>query len=171
MCDMTVLMKAWRRMKIDWIIATHPYGDRWRHGRKLLHAHAHAGAALKYEAIQLRSARRFVRDLLASEVSSPTDKLSEEAKAVLPQLVRANFALNAVRVICGIDVRDPVKDAHYVDVPETVLSMGNEAGIPGRFFVDFLPICELLPIYVVKESAEKFHSEVHPHMVFRGGVP
>jgi hypothetical protein len=126
-------------MKIDWNLAMHPYGDRWRHGRRLLHAHAHAGAAVKYEAIQLRSARRFVQDLLASEASRLDDKLSNEAKAALPQAVRANFALNGVRMIYGIDVRDPVKDAHYVDVPERVLSMVNEAGIPGRFMVDFLP--------------------------------
>jgi hypothetical protein len=131
-------------MGFTWILAFMPYGDQWRQGRKLLHAHVHAGAAVNYEPIQLLSARRFVRDLLVSEKTRPADKLSDSAKAVLPRMVRANFALNAVRMIYGIDVRDSEAEARYVDVPEGVIRMGNEAGIPGRFLVDFFPIRKLI---------------------------
>lgn len=127
-----------------------PSGDYWRQGRKLLHSHVHAGASMKYRPIQLRNARRFVRDLLASEESRPVDKLSDEAKAVLPRMVRASLAFNAVRIIYGIEIRDPVAQARYVGVPESVIRMCNEAGIPGRFLVDFFPICEFLLFRVVE---------------------
>jgi hypothetical protein len=127
---------------MDWVIATYPYGDSWRHARKLLHFHVRAGAAVKYERIQLRSARRFIRDLLASEEPRPSDRMCVDAKSALPRLIRENFAHNAVRLIYGIDVRDSSKDAHYVDVPEQVLAATNKAGIPGQFFVDLMPFCK-----------------------------
>lgn len=133
---------------MDWVIATYPYGDRWRQGRKLLHSYARAGAVVKYEGIQLRSARRLIRDLLASEVSRPKDRMCADARSALPQLIRKSFALNAVRIIYGIDVQDSVKDAHYVDVPEKVLAATNKAGIPGQFFVDLIPFCEF-PLYMI----------------------
>lgn len=126
-------------MGFNWLLSVMPYGNRWRLGRKLLHAHAHAGAAVDYAPIQAQLAKRFVRDLLASEMSRPTDRLSDVAKAVLPHMVRTNFGITAVRMIYGIDVRDPVAEARFVDVPEAVLRAVTEAGTPGRFLVDFFP--------------------------------
>jgi hypothetical protein len=96
-------------------------------------------ASLEYAPIQLRMAKRFVRDLLASEASRPENKLSEAAKAVLPNMVRTNFGMTAVRIIYGIDIRDAVAEAEYVDVPERVLFALTECGTPGRFLVDFFP--------------------------------
>lgn len=127
-------------MDFDWLLSAMPYGDRWRLGRKLLHAQANVGAAVDYGPIQLQGARRFVRDLLSAETSRPADKVSDAANAVLPRMIRTNVGTTAVRMIYGINVRDPVAEAKYVDVPETIISTIGEAGKPGRFLVDLFPL-------------------------------
>lgn len=123
-----------------WNFAFVPYGSTWKLGRKMLHSQMHSAAAAKYQHIQLYGACRFVCDLLAAESNRPADKLSDAAKSVLPQLVRRNFAFTAVHMIYGIDVRDPVAEARYVDVPEKLLHLVSEGAVPGRFWVDFIPI-------------------------------
>jgi cytochrome P450 len=128
-------------MDLDWLLAVMPYGEQWRQSRKLLHAHVHAGAAVAYQPAQLASARHFVCDLLTSETTRPVDRLSDAAKAVLPRMIRTNFGLTAIRMTYGIDISDPASVASYINTPEGVLQAVNEAGIPGRFLVDFFPLC------------------------------
>jgi hypothetical protein len=128
-------------MDLDWLLAFMPYGDNWRRSRKLLHAHIHAGAATVHQPVQLSSARRFICDLLASETSRPVDRLSHAAKAVLPWMIRSNFGLTAIRMTYGIDVRDPPSVTKFTETPEGVLKAINEAGVPGKFLVDFFPWC------------------------------
>jgi hypothetical protein len=94
---------------------------------------------MEYAPVQLGMARRFIRDLLASEMARPVDRLSQPAKAVLPHMIRSNFGMTAVRMLYGIDVRDPVAEAVYVGIPERVLHILSECGTPGRFLVDFFP--------------------------------
>jgi hypothetical protein len=105
---------------------------------------------MQYAPIQLRMARHFVSDLLASEMSRPKDKLSKPAKAVLPYMVRRNFGMTAVRIIYGIDVRDPVAEAEYVGIPERVLHDLNECATPGRFLVDFFPCSQFVTLASAK---------------------
>lgn len=125
----------------SWNIGFLPYGSHWRLGRKIIHSQTHAIAAARYQPIQLRGARRFIGDLLAAEPLRPHDKLSEAAKSILPRLIRRNFTFTTVHMIYGIDVRDPIAEARYVDVPEKVLHIINKGLTPGRFLVDFLPLC------------------------------
>lgn len=82
-------------------------------------------------------AQRFVRDLLASEVSRPADRLSSAAQAVLPHMVRLNFGMTAVRMTYGIDVRDSAAEDEYINVLERMILVLGECGTPGRFLVDF----------------------------------
>lgn len=123
---------------------------------------------MEYAPVQLGMARRFVHDLLASETSRPVDKLSEPAKAVLPHMVRSNFGMTAVRMIYGIDVRDPVAEAEYVGVPERVLHFLNECATPGRFLVDFFPWSQSITLAGAEIWADLLPSEIYPSMVPRG---
>lgn len=128
-------------MNLRWNLVIAPYGDRWRHGRKLLHAFLHAGSVTAYEPFQINNARRFVCDLLAAEPSRPKDKLDNEAKATLPGMVRANFGRAIIQLTYGIDVRGTDSQNKYVGIPEAVIRAVNEAAAPGRFLVNFFPWC------------------------------
>lgn len=128
-------------MDHGWNLGFIPYGNLWRLGRKIIHSETNAIAAMVHRPVLLCGARQFICDLLAAESARPADKLSETSKNVLPHLIRRSFAFTAVRMIYGIKVRDPIAEARYVDVPEKVLHALNEGATPGRFLVDYIPIC------------------------------
>jgi hypothetical protein len=113
-----------------WLLSNLPYGDAWRRGRKLLHAHVNLSVAPKYYPTQLNAAHRFVRDILSAK----------QDKEVLPALVRANFGYTIIKIVYGIDARG--EDDEYLTLPEKVLQTINAVAQPGRFLVDLLPICE-----------------------------
>jgi hypothetical protein len=47
-----------------WVLGFDRYGGSWRLQRRLLHEHAHIGAVPKYQGIQLRSTRKFLKSLM-----------------------------------------------------------------------------------------------------------
>jgi cytochrome P450 len=117
-------------MDILWPLSRMPYGDRWRRGRKLLHAHVHQGVVHRYHPIQLASARRFAQDIL----SVKTDK------EALAKAVRASFGRMITKMVYGLDVPDA--NSEYIALPERVLHRTSQGATPGRFLVDSLPFCE-----------------------------
>jgi cytochrome P450 len=117
------------RMDFDWLLSALPYGERWRRGRKLLHSHLHSSAVPAYQHIQLSSARSFVLDLLRTK----------HDKDVLLGMVRENFGASIIRMTYGIDVKNG--EDEYIAVPETILHAISEVAVPGRFYVDLIPIC------------------------------
>jgi cytochrome P450 len=117
-------------MDLGWQLATLPYGDTWRRGRKLLHAHVHPGATPKYNSVLVHAARRFARDILSAKQDDD----------ILPYVIHANVGQTIVKVVYGIDVTDT--DSEYITLPERVVDYMNEAVSPGRFLVEFFPICE-----------------------------
>jgi cytochrome P450 len=129
-------------MNLGWILTVIPYGDYWRRSRKLMHSQTHAKAAEHYRPNQIRGARRFVGDLLAVEPNRPADKLSDAAKAVLPRMVRYNFAYTALDMIYGIDVQDNAAEARYVEAAERTLHNFSQGTSPGQFAVDYIPLCK-----------------------------
>jgi cytochrome P450 len=133
-------------MDLKWLLPVTPYGEYWRRSRKLMHSQTHAKAAESYRPHQMRGARRLVKDLLAAEPNRPTDKLSDAAKAVLPHMVRYNFAHTALDMIYGIDVRDKAMEARFVEPAETTLHYFSQGTSPGQFLVDFIPLRESTPI-------------------------
>jgi cytochrome P450 len=118
-----------------------PYGEAWRRGRKLLHAHVGPGVLSRYHSTQLAGAHRFVRDVLASE----------QDKDVLAQLIRTNSGQTIIKTMYGIDVED--NDSEFLSIPRKVLHALNEGGLPGRFLVDFLPICTCY-LYLLRVSTQ-----------------
>jgi cytochrome P450 len=117
-------------MNLKWLLSMMPYGETWRRGRKLLHSQVHPGVSPKYHPVQLRAARRFARDILNAK----------QDKEVLPHMVRTNFGQTIIKMVYGIDAKDG--ESEYISLPEKVLDNINEGGLPGRFLVDFLPICQ-----------------------------
>jgi hypothetical protein len=129
-------------MDLGWPLPFLPDGERWRQSRKLFYMHTHAVAAASYQPHQLRGARRFVYNLLAAEAMQPLDKLSNEAKAVLPRMVQTSLGLTAMEIVYGIQIRGADMRAKYLGVPEIVDHALSEAATPGRFLVDLIPIRE-----------------------------
>jgi hypothetical protein len=107
-----------------------PYGEVWRRKRKLLNAHVAKGVAGRYHPIQVSSARRLARDILAT---------TPEPEA-LQKAVKLNFAQMVVKAGYGLDVEG--YESEYISLPEQYLDVLSEVSTPGRFFVDFLPIRE-----------------------------
>jgi cytochrome P450 len=113
-----------------WPLSRMPYGDRWRRGRKLLHAHVHQGVVCRYHSIQLASARRFAQDIL----SVKTDK------EALAKAARASFGRMITKVVYGIDA--PNAESEYISLPEQVLHHLVQGSAPRRFLVDSWPVRE-----------------------------
>jgi cytochrome P450 len=115
-------------MDMLWSLARLPYGDKWRRGRKLLHAHVHQGVVHRYHPIQLASARRFAQDILSIKPD----------KEALAKAVRANFGRTIIKIVYGVDAPD--MESEYISLPEKVLVHTVQGGAPGRWFVDSWPI-------------------------------
>lgn len=47
----------------EWDFVLHPYGEKWRHDRRLFHSVTHMNVAPKYEKLQTRCARAFLKQL------------------------------------------------------------------------------------------------------------
>jgi hypothetical protein len=117
-------------MDLGWQLSLLPYGDTWRRGRKLLHTHVNLGALLKYRSTQLHAARRFSRDVL----------IAKQDDHVLRRMLQANVGQTIVKLVYGIDVKDT--ESEHITLAEKVVSYVHECTIPGRFLVEFFPICE-----------------------------
>lgn len=47
----------------SWSFSAQEYGDQWRRGRRLFHSGVHIGVVPKYQRLQIRSARAFLKQL------------------------------------------------------------------------------------------------------------
>jgi hypothetical protein len=119
-------------MDLKWLLSATPYGNTWRRSRKLLHTHVHQGISPKYHSTQLDAARRFVHEILNAKQDTE----------VLPYTIRTHFGRMITKIVYGIDVSD--SESEYITLPEKVISNISEASIPGRFLVDFFPMCKCL---------------------------
>jgi hypothetical protein len=122
------------RMGYGWQLSRMPYGDTWRRGRKLLHGHVHQGVSPKYHSTQLHAARRFARDILGVR----------QDDEVLHGMIHDNIGQTIVNVVYGINERDKINE--YITLAEKIVDYSNNSVLPGRFLVEFMPICKYLLI-------------------------
>ncbi|KAF9479115.1 cytochrome P450 [Pholiota conissans] len=117
---------------MDWYynMAMLPYGTWWRRHRRTFNEHFHATAVWKYQPTQAREARAFLSRLL----TSPENFLHH---------VRHTFAATIMSIAYGVRVKGP--DDPYILNAEAALYGLAEAGIPGTFLVDFVPLLKYVP--------------------------
>lgn len=48
----------------DWDFAVRPYGELWRKERRMFHSQLHSNAAPKFQGVQTRQARLFLKQLV-----------------------------------------------------------------------------------------------------------
>ncbi|KAF9458367.1 cytochrome P450 [Collybia nuda] len=110
-----------------------PYGSWWRRHRRTFHQHFHSGAVHKYHPIQLAEGYAFLRRLLVTPEN-------------FRHHIRHLFAAIIMDITYGIKVSD--SDDPYVTTAEEALHGLSQAGIPGRFLVDVLPILKYVPSWM-----------------------
>jgi len=114
----------------DSLFSLIPYGPWWRKHRRLFHQYFHSNAVTKYQPIQRRETQAFLRRLLVTP-----DNLFHH--------IRHTFAASIMKISYGIDVEE--SDDPYISIAEEALHGIVEAGVPGAFLVDFLPILKYVP--------------------------
>ncbi|KAF9466030.1 cytochrome P450 [Collybia nuda] len=110
-----------------------PYGSWWRRHRRAFHEHFHANAVLKYQPIQQREARAFLRRLLVTPET-------------FAHHIRFTFAAMIMDICYGIKVSET--NDPYISIAEEALDGITQAGIPGQFLVDLLPILKYVPSWM-----------------------
>ncbi|KAF8510589.1 cytochrome P450 [Gautieria morchelliformis] len=109
------------------------YGDWWRRHRKMFYQKFHARAAMAYYHIHVKQ----TKTLLRSFYHSPAD---------FTRHLRYLAAATIVEIVYGIRIRP--KDDPYIKTAETALAGITEAGPPGTFLVDTIPILKYVPEWV-----------------------
>ncbi|KAG6908985.1 hypothetical protein DXG01_002474 [Tephrocybe rancida] len=124
--------------------ATMSYSPWWRRHRKCFHEHFHFTATQKYQPVQLRESRALLRRLL----DTPDDFLQHTRhgldKGVDPQT--STVAAIIVKITYGIPISER-NDAYITNAEEATDSLA-QAGVPGAFFVDLLPILRYIPAWM-----------------------
>ncbi|KJA21835.1 hypothetical protein HYPSUDRAFT_140077 [Hypholoma sublateritium FD-334 SS-4] len=117
---------------MDWNynMAMVPYGPWWRRHRRSFNEHFHASAVWKYQPTQAREVRAFLQRLL----TTPDNFMHH---------IRHAFAATIMSVAYGIRVKD--SDDPYITNAEEALKGLAEAGIPGTYMVDFIPLLKYIP--------------------------
>ncbi|KAF8511387.1 cytochrome P450 [Gautieria morchelliformis] len=117
-------------MGLGWSTTLMRYGEVWRRNRALIHKKFHPAAAATYQPIQTKYTRRLLRRLC----DSPDNFVDH---------IRHSFGAIIMELVYAINVRD--EDDPYIATAEKVSAHFSEAGNPGSFLVDVLPILKYVP--------------------------
>jgi len=114
----------------DWNFAFVRYGAQWRALRKCFRQHLHQGVIHKFEPIQTRETRAFMRRML----TGPQD---------IEEQTSHTFAAIILDVIYGTKINGMQDD--YVQAATTANEGLVIAKVPGAFWVEFMPFLKYLP--------------------------
>ncbi|KAF8872233.1 cytochrome P450 [Infundibulicybe gibba] len=125
-------------MNCDIVMPFLPYGPAWRARRRLFHEHFHMSVAGQYKPIQARESRRFLQRLL----DTPDD--------FVHHIRQYNFMITLVASIMDIAYGIKVEDTNdpYITIAEEGLAGLAEAGVPGTFLVDLIPMLNYVPAWM-----------------------
>ncbi|KAH9483711.1 Cytochrome P450 monooxygenase COX2 [Psilocybe cubensis] len=118
-------------MNWSFSLALMPYGQTWRRHRRAFNEHFHRNTVWKYKALQQRESRALLRNLL----DSPNQFLHH---------IRHTFAAMIMDIAYGARVEDSSTDPHVLKIEEALEGL-TEAGVPGAFLVDIMPILKYVP--------------------------
>ncbi|KDQ53890.1 hypothetical protein JAAARDRAFT_38861 [Jaapia argillacea MUCL 33604] len=108
------------------------YGPQWREYRRVVHQYFSQLAIVKYQGIQARESRAFLRRLL----EAPEDFYDN---------IRFLFAATVMDICYGLVVTD--KNDEFVTISEAAIRSASLTAIPGAFLVDFIPILKYVPAW------------------------
>jgi len=135
-------------MCLDWGFAFMRYGSRWRALRKCFYQHFQQGVIHKYESIQTREARAFLRRMLTGP-----QNIEEETSHT--------FAAIILEVTYGMKFKSMQDD--YNQAAAKVSEGLTIAKVPGAFWVEFMPFLKHLPHWVPGTSFHKVADYYRPY--------
>ncbi|KDQ59121.1 hypothetical protein JAAARDRAFT_127559 [Jaapia argillacea MUCL 33604] len=135
-----VLTYSLFRMGYDWDFAFMPYGDNWRRHRRVFHQFFNQGAIDKYHPVQMRESLAFVQRLL-------------DTPQQLNHHIQQTFAATIMDIAYGIRVSG--ENDKYARAAADALASVSEAGVPGKFLVDLIPILKYVPAWVPGADFQK----------------
>ncbi|EDR10167.1 uncharacterized protein LACBIDRAFT_248655 [Laccaria bicolor S238N-H82] len=118
------------RMGWGYDIPNMPYGTMWRRHRRAFHEHFHTNAVHKYLPTQAKESQA----LLCRLLTTPQNFMHH---------IRHTFASSIMSVSYGLPVLE--FDDPYIALAEETVRGAAEAGIPGTFLVDLLPVLKYVP--------------------------
>ncbi|KDR71393.1 hypothetical protein GALMADRAFT_102730 [Galerina marginata CBS 339.88] len=124
----------------SWFIATMPYGETWREGRRAFAKYFQNGNAAIYQAPQAE----IVRKMLPRLLDNPQDFLTISQHAI------GGMALSLAYGLTIKNSNDP-----FVHLAEEAIASLAEAGTPGAFLVDIFPILKYIPEFFPGASFKK----------------
>ncbi|KZW01599.1 cytochrome P450 [Exidia glandulosa HHB12029] len=129
-----------------WNTGLMPYGSYWREHRRVLHHYFNQDAVKRYYELQTRTNLAFLRSLM----ESPTDFWHH---------IRWSAGANILNLSYGIEVA-PKNDPWIVLADESIESIAK-GGLPGSYFVDWLPVFKHLPEWFPGAGFKKRAREWH----------
>ncbi|KAF8586652.1 cytochrome P450 [Ramaria rubella] len=126
-------------MGFDWDFGVMHYGEWWRRHRKMFHQEFQPSSISKYTEIQTRQTRSILR------------KFHETPHNFAEHLRYLSGAI-IMEVTYGFNVRPGDR---YLEVAEKAMEAMAEAGVPGAFLVDILPILKYVPEWMIGAGFKK----------------
>ncbi|KAF9261907.1 cytochrome P450 [Marasmius fiardii PR-910] len=115
-----------------WNIGFMRYSDSWRLHRRTFHQHFQSRMVTEYYDVQ----RKRTASLVLKLASKPKDFFKH---------VRAHAGGIILEIVYGYHIQDD--DDPYVKMADDALVGAREAGIPGSFLVDYIPLLKYLPTW------------------------
>ncbi|KAK7692903.1 hypothetical protein QCA50_004539 [Cerrena zonata] len=133
----------------QWNFALMEYTPEWRVYRRNFHQFFHQRTVHNYHPIQLNQCRGFLRRTLGDS-------------SQLSQHIRLIFSGIILKIIYDIDITDMHDE--YIQIAEEAIAALSIVQVPGKFWVEFLPIMRYIPRWVpgayFKRKAEQYQSIV-----------
>ncbi|KAI0698607.1 CyP450 monooxygenase [Cytidiella melzeri] len=129
-----------------------PYGSRWRSIRKNFHQYFNQTVVPQYRDKQAREVHAFLRRCL-----------DQKGTQLNPLCVRQTVAAVIVDVVYGQQIDS--MDDEYITSATQGQHVLNESRIPGKYWVDFMPILQYVPSWVPGAAAVKYCARWRPSVL------
>ncbi|KAI0085092.1 cytochrome P450 [Irpex rosettiformis] len=122
-----------------------PYGQRWRNVRRITHEYLHQMVTPNYRDKQTKHIRAFLRQCLG-----------DTGRQCNSELIPATV----FDIVYGITIKD--MDDDYVKTVIEALEVVEETKVPGKYWVDFMPLLKYVPQWVPGAAFVKFAARSRP---------
>ncbi|KAK7687643.1 hypothetical protein QCA50_008858 [Cerrena zonata] len=113
-----------------WNLVVMKYGLRWRNYRRQFHQYFHQHTVCDYRPIQVQQCRAFLRRAL-----DDPNNLSHHIRLIYSAII--------LKIVYGMDVTNMHDE--YIQLAETAISALSQVQVPGKFWIEFLPILRWVP--------------------------
>ena len=143
-----------------------PYGTRWRETRRTFRRFFNQFASKRYAATQTREVRAllkravtFTHGIDQASLQLYVDAHTMQFRSVDSHNFRT-FAAIIFDIMYGVRIQN--KEDRYVKLGDNAVQGLSLTRIPGRFWIEYLPLLKYIPAWVPGSSARKHGARVRP---------